>query len=72
MSYAPQVIADSSGQWSGNGLRFATEGEALRYAEDLMWRWTSVTDYRVIESADPITHAFTEQRKLVSLEVKEA
>jgi hypothetical protein len=27
-SWAPQVIADSSGKWTGNALRFPTEAEA--------------------------------------------
>ena len=28
MSFKPEVIADSSGQWCGNALRFATREEA--------------------------------------------
>ena len=30
MSFKPEVIADSSGKWSGNALRFATREEAGR------------------------------------------
>ena len=30
MSFKPEVIADSSGQWCGNALRFATREEAGR------------------------------------------
>ena len=55
MSWKPEVIADSSGKWAGNALRFATKEEAEKYVKDLMYRWTLVTDTRVIESDDPVT-----------------
>jgi hypothetical protein len=54
MSFKAEVIADSTGKWRGNGLRFATEKEAERYALDLQFRWTSVRDWRVVESDDPV------------------
>jgi hypothetical protein len=53
-SYAAQVIADSTGEWVGNGLRFATKAEADAYVLDLQWRWTAVRDTRVVESQDPV------------------
>ena len=40
MSYKAEVIADSTGTFVGNGLRFATEAEAQAYVADLMMRWT--------------------------------
>jgi len=55
-SFKPEVIADSSGKWCGNGLRFATHAEALASARDLMRRWTLVTDYRASESNDPVNY----------------
>ena len=55
MSFKPEVIADSSGKWSGNALRFATEEEAKIYVDDLMMRWTAVRDTRVVEVEDPVT-----------------
>ena len=55
MSFKPEVIADSSGKWSGNALRFATEEEAKIYVDDLMMRWTAVHDTRVIEVEEPVT-----------------
>lgn len=55
MSYRPEVIADSSGEWTGNALRFATQGEAAHYVADLAWRWTAVRKTRVVESDDPVT-----------------
>jgi hypothetical protein len=48
MTYKVEVIADNSGEWSGNGLRFASEPEAIEYAENLAWRWTGVRDWRVV------------------------
>lgn len=54
VSYATQVIADNSGKWAGNALRFATELEALDYVADLAWRWTLVRQTRVIQSQDPV------------------
>ena len=52
MSYAAEVIADDSGKFCGNGLRFATEAEAEIYAADLASRWLLVTETRTIESDD--------------------
>jgi len=58
MSFKPEVIADSSGQWAGSGLRFATRREALDNVHALALRWHSVRDTRVIETNDPVTHAW--------------
>jgi hypothetical protein len=49
-SWKVEVIADSSGKWSSNALRFKTKPEAETYAKDLASRWTSVTVWRVVES----------------------
>jgi len=60
MSYKAEVIADSTGTWVGNGLRFATPEEAQGYVIDLMMRWTSVKDTRVVESDEPVTHRWVD------------
>jgi hypothetical protein len=57
MSFKVEVIADSSGKWCGNALRFSTREEARAYAMDLMWRWTSVRETRVVECDDPVTES---------------
>lgn len=57
MSYKAEVIADSSGKWCSNMLRFATREAAERYVEGLAWRWTAVRETRVVESDDPVTEA---------------
>jgi len=56
MSFKAEVIADMSGEWVGNALRFATREEAERYADDLAWRWTLVRDTRVVESDEPANY----------------
>jgi hypothetical protein len=42
MSFAPEVIADSTGKWTGNSLRFKTREEAEGNVRNLYSRWTSV------------------------------
>jgi|TARA_Y100000310_G_C20642164_1_gene794598 hypothetical protein len=51
-SFLAEVIADSSGTWATNALRFATRADAEAYAVDLSTRWTAVRDWRVVESDD--------------------
>jgi hypothetical protein len=62
MSYKPEVVADRSGSWNGNGLRFATRDEAEAYVLDLSCRWTLVTQTRVIESDDAVNYRWTGSR----------
>jgi hypothetical protein len=54
-SFKPEVIADSSGEWTGNALRFATKEEAEAWVRDLSMRWTLVRETRVVETDDPVT-----------------
>jgi hypothetical protein len=56
MSWKPEVIADASGKWAGNALRFATKEEAEADVTDLMMRWYAVRDTRVVESDDPVNY----------------
>jgi uncharacterized protein involved in type VI secretion and phage assembly len=51
-SYRVMVIADSSGQFCGNGMRYPTREAAEVAARDLFARWTLVTEWRVDESGD--------------------
>jgi len=46
------VIADSSGQWCGNALRFPTKEEAEANVANLFSRWMLVRETRVVESDD--------------------
>jgi hypothetical protein len=47
--FAAEVIADSSGEFCGNALRFPTVEAAKAYAVDLYCRWTAVKTWRVVE-----------------------
>lgn len=67
MSWKPEVIADSSGKWCGNALRFATKEEAEAQVANLAMRWTSVRDWRAVESTDPVNYAWRDGQ-LVRLE----
>lgn len=67
MSFKPEVIADSSGKWSGNALRFETRREAEQNVNDLARRWTSVREVRVVESDDPVNYRWVDGR-LVAVE----
>ena len=57
-SYRPEVIADDSGKWAGNAMRFATEEEARRSVDSLARRWFMVTATRVVPSDDPPNYTF--------------
>jgi hypothetical protein len=67
MSWAPEVVADNSGKFCGNALRFATREEAVANVVDLAMRWTLVRDTRVVESDEPVNYAWIDGR-LVRLE----
>jgi hypothetical protein len=54
-SYKAEVSTDGSGEFYSNGLRFATEQEAEDYVFNLLMRWTSVRDTRVVASDDPVS-----------------
>jgi hypothetical protein len=64
MSWKPEVIADNSGKWCDNALRFATRDEAERNVSDLAWRWTSVRDTRVVECTDPVNYTYSRDGRL--------
>jgi hypothetical protein len=68
MSWKPEVIADSSGKWCSNGLRFATKAEAEVNARDLMGRWMLVTACRAAESDDPVNYRWDASVGLVKVE----
>lgn len=64
MSYAAEVIADGTGQWVGNQLRFETFNEAESYVADLYSRWTSVSQTRVVPSLDPVNCRWKDGRQV--------
>src|ERR1700730_7276106 len=62
MSLKPEVIADTSGKWCGNALRFATREEAEANVSDLMVRWFAVRETRIVESDDPVNYLYIDGR----------
>jgi hypothetical protein len=62
MSFKPEVIADSTGKWCGNALRFASRQEAEANVQDLMMRWFAVRETRVVESDDPVNYRYVNGR----------
>jgi hypothetical protein len=58
MSWKVEVVADDSGEWEGDPLRFETQREALAYARDLEFRWSAVRDKRVVKSEDPANYSW--------------
>jgi hypothetical protein len=62
MSFKPEVIADTSGKWVGNALRFATREEAEANVRDLMMRWFAVHETRAVESDDPVNYRYANGR----------
>jgi hypothetical protein len=67
-SYAPEVVADSTGKFYGNALRFATREEAEANVRDLYSRWSLVTDTRVVESDDPVNYRWDNAQGLIRIE----
>lgn len=68
MSFKAEVIADSSGTFCGNALRFATRDEADKYVVDLAFRWTAVRDTRVVESEDPVNYRWDSNKGAVRID----
>lgn len=56
MSYKPEVRVGTDTKWYGNSLAFATREEAIYSARDVMNRWMLVTDYRAVESEQPVNY----------------
>jgi hypothetical protein len=57
LSWAPEVMTDS-GNWAGNGLRFATKEEAEMYVAPL----SLARNTRVIESFEPVNYRWEDGR----------
>ena len=55
-SWRPEVIADETGKWAANALRFATEAEAKLSAGDLAMRWMLVRKWRAAPSDEPVNY----------------
>jgi hypothetical protein len=70
MSWRPQFKVH--GEWGGNAQRFATKEEAEASAKARYSVWTMPSDWRAIESDDPVNYAWQDGRDvMVNRELKE-
>lgn len=53
-----KIEAKVGGEWSTNGLCFATQDEADRYGKALWGAWMLVQKVRTIEVAEPANYRF--------------
>jgi hypothetical protein len=53
-SWKVEVIADASGEWCGNAMRYPTYRAADAAGYSLSLRWMLVREYRVVSSEDPV------------------
>jgi hypothetical protein len=58
ITYKPEVRVN--GSFHSNSLVFATREEAEQSSRELMGRWTLVTDYRAVESDQPVNWALVD------------
>ena len=56
MSFKPSVSTDGGVTFNENNLAFATREEAEASAKDLFGRWMLVTDWRAVESTEPVNY----------------
>lgn len=56
MSFKPEVSTDGGRTFHQNNLAFATREEAEASAKDLFGRWMLVTDWRAVESDQPVNY----------------
>lgn len=57
-SWKAEVIADSSGKFCGNAVRFPTKEKALDWVRGLYSGWIFVVKYRVTPSEDAPTEGY--------------
>lgn len=56
MSFKPEISTDGGKSFSQNAQVFATREEAETMAKDIFNRWLSATNYRVVESDEPVNY----------------
>ena len=54
MNWKPELEVD--GNWAGNAQVFATKEEAEFMARNIFSRWLIPTNYRAVETDDPINY----------------
>ena len=56
MSWKPEISTDGGKTFGQNGQAFATKAEAETMANDIFGRWMLATDYRAVESDEPVNY----------------
>ena len=56
MSFKPEISTDGGKSFSQNAQVFATREEAETMARDIFNRWMLATDYRAVESDEPVNY----------------
>ena len=56
MSFKPEISTDGGKSFGQNAQVFATREEAEAMARDIFGRWMLATDYRVVESDEPVNY----------------
>ena len=62
MSYTTEFQVNSTGEWRGGAVCFATEEEAIAYIDSRDLRGTSLLDIRVVESGDPVNYSWVNSK----------
>jgi hypothetical protein len=62
MSYTTEFQVDSTGEWRGGAVCFATEEEAIAYIVSRDPRGTSLLDIRVVQSGDPVNFSWVNSK----------
>jgi hypothetical protein len=65
MSWKCEVTTNNGIDWASNAIRLPTREQAEAYARDLMMRWTSVRDWRVVECDDPVNYDWSITQGLI-------
>lgn len=53
-NYRPEISTDGGKSFGQNAQVFATKEEAETMAKDIFNRWMLATDYRAVESDEPV------------------
>lgn len=69
MSFKYEVQVHGEGdKWHTNGVAFATFAEADNAGYNKMFNWMMCTDYRVVESTDPVNYRWNPETGLEGIE----
>ena len=56
MNWKLEVLVEN--KWASNACVYATQEEVLAAGQELLSRWFVPTDYRAVESSDPVNYRF--------------